>query len=90
MIFAAILVGLITAYYLGLRAGGVAAASAAGLFFLAALYPPLKLIAYTAVAVGLAGVCIAGPHYQRPEAKKQAQDAFKWLRRAFSYARRQF
>ena len=89
MIFAAIVVGVITAYYLGVRAGGIAAAAASGLFLIAAFFPPLKLIAYALVGVGTAGVCVIGPHHQRPETKKQVKDLLKWLRRAFSYLRRQ-
>lgn len=88
MIFAAILVGLLTAYYLGVRAGTIAAAVAGGLFLVAAFVPPLKLIAYALVGVGVAGVCVVGPRHQRPEAKQQAQDVLKWLRRAFRYLRR--
>jgi hypothetical protein len=88
MLIAAILVGLLTAYYLGVRAGGVAAAATAGLCLLAALFPPLKLIAYALVGVGVAGVCLVGPHHQRPETKQQVQDLFKWGRRAFGYLKR--
>jgi hypothetical protein len=88
MFLAAILVGLLTAYYLGVRAGIVAAATAAGLFLLAALMPPLKLIAYALVAVGVAGVCLVGPHHQRPETKEQVKDLLKWGRRAFGYLKR--
>lgn len=88
MLFAAIVVGLITTYYLGVRAGGVAAAAAAALFVIASFYPPLKLVAYALVGIGLAGVCIVGPHYQRPETKKQARDVLKWLKRAFAYGKR--
>ncbi len=90
MLIAAILVGLLTAYYLGVRAGGIAAASAAGLFLIAAFFPPLKLIAYALVGIGVAGVCIVGPHHQRPETKKQFQELFTWGKRAFGYLKRRF
>jgi hypothetical protein len=88
MLLAAILVGLLTAYYLGVRAGIVAAAAAAGLFLIAALVPPIKLIAYALVGVGVAGVCLVGPHHQRPETKEQVKDLLKWGRRAFGYLKR--
>jgi hypothetical protein len=88
MIFAAIVVGLLTAYYLGVRAGGMAAAASGGLFLVAALFPPLKLIAYALIGVGVAGVCIVGPRHQRPETKKQVKELFTWGRRAFGYLKR--
>jgi hypothetical protein len=88
MLIAAILIGLLTAYYLGVRAGMVAAGAAAGLFLIAALMPPLKLVAYALVGVGVAGVCLVGPHHQRPETKAQVQELFKWGRRAFGYLKR--
>ncbi len=90
MILAAIVVGLITAYYLGLRAGGIAAGAAAALFLLVALYPPLKFVAYLAIGLGVAAVCIAGPYHQKPETRRQVQNGLKWLRRALGYAKRQF
>jgi hypothetical protein len=61
VILAAIIVGLVAAYYLGLRAGGLAAAAAALLFLAAQIVPGLALWAYAIVAVGLIGLFAVGP-----------------------------
>lgn len=78
MLLAALIIGLIAAYYLGFRAGGIAAAAAAGLFIIAALIPGLSIIAYAAVAVGLVALFTIGPKRQRPP---EVVRAVRWLRR---------
>jgi hypothetical protein len=78
MLVAAAVVGLITAYYLGLRAG-MYAAIAAGLLFLAAmLVPAMSTIAYAIVAVGLIGVLVIGPRRERPSDSRRV---FGWLKK---------
>ena len=56
MILAAVIVGLFTAWTYGPRAGATAAASAFGLFLVAAIIPALAFYAYTVVGVGVAAV----------------------------------
>ena len=67
MILASLLIGLLTAYYFGLRAGGTAAGVALGLFFLAAVVPSATILVYGLVALGVAAVCVMGPRVAPPE-----------------------
>lgn len=89
MILAAILCGLLAAYYFGLRAGYLAAGIAAGLFLVAWLIPSSAMIAYGLVAAGVIGLCVFGPRLRKPGqglevppwARKQALRAWKkWTR----------
>lgn len=65
MLIAAALVGLLTAYYFGLRPGMAAAGATAGLFVVAMVAPHLAIFAYGAVGVGVGVVCIVGPKLRR-------------------------
>jgi hypothetical protein len=65
MLIAAALVGLLTAYYFGLRHGMVAAGATAALFLVAAVVPNIAIFAYAAVGVGVGVVCIMGPKLRR-------------------------
>jgi hypothetical protein len=65
MLIAALLVGLLTTYYFGLRPGMAAAGTTAGLFLVAAVAPHLAIFAYGAVGVGVGVVCIVGPKLRR-------------------------
>jgi hypothetical protein len=60
MLFASLLVGLITYYYFGQRPGVIAAVAAGVLFVVAAIVPGAKLVAYAIVGAGLVGVCLVG------------------------------
>ncbi len=79
MIIAAIAIGLLTAYYFGLQAGGYAAAAAAVLFVVAFLIPGWRLYAYGLVAVGVVGVAMIGPKQQK---KGAPQQLVRWVRSA--------
>lgn len=68
MFLAAIVVGLLVAYYFGTRPGAAAAGATAGLFFLAAVIPVTALYVYTLVCIGVAGVVVLGPKLKRPGA----------------------
>ena len=65
MLIAAALVGLLTAYYFGLRHGMVAAGATAALFLVAAVVPNIAIFAYAAVGVGVGVVCILGPKLRK-------------------------
>jgi len=60
MFLAALLCGLLTAYYFGVRPGAAAAVVTFGLFLAGALFPPLKIVAYLLVGAGIVGVTAAG------------------------------
>jgi hypothetical protein len=68
MFIAALLVGLLVAYYFGLRPGLFAAAATAGLFLAAAVMPVVAIYAYVLVGAGVAGVVLLGPKLKRPDA----------------------
>ena len=72
MLIAAALVGLLTAYYFGLRHGMVAAGATAALFLVAAVAPNLAIFAYGVVGVGVGVVCIVGPKLRRKGTPAQA------------------
>ena len=65
MLIAAALVGLLTAYYFGLRPGMVAAGATAALFLVAMVAPHLAIFAYGAVGVGVGAVCVVGPKLRK-------------------------
>jgi hypothetical protein len=65
MLIAAALVGLLTAYYFGLRPGMAAAGATAALFLVAAVAPNLAIFAYGAIGVGVGVLCILGPKMRR-------------------------
>ena len=71
MLIAALAVGLLTAYYFGVRPGMVAAGATAVLFLLAMVAPGLTLVAYGAVAVGVFGLLWAGPRMRRKGSASQ-------------------
>ena len=71
MLIAALAVGLLTAYYFGVRPGMVAAGATAALFLIALVAPGLALYAYGAVAVGVFGLLWAGPRMRRKGSPSQ-------------------
>jgi hypothetical protein len=88
MLLAALIIGLVTAYYLGFRAGGVAAVISAALFLLAAIIPPLAIPAYAVVGTGVAAVCVVGPRVQKDETRQRFQnEATKLARRLWGWRR---
>ena len=68
MFIAALLVGLLVAYYFGVRPGMFAAGAAVMLFLLAAVVPAAAAYAYVLVCAGVAGVVVLGPKLKRPDA----------------------
>lgn len=87
MLIAAAVIGLLTAYYFGLKPGGYAAAGAAALFSIAAIVPSLAVPIYLVVSIALIGVLFFGPRVQRPGHRA---DLLRLLRRALKQLRRLF
>jgi hypothetical protein len=79
MLLAALVCGLVTAYYFGLRPGVTAALVALVLFLAAAIIPGAALVAYLAVGGGLAGVFALGSRRPRDPVVGRAIDASKQL-----------
>jgi hypothetical protein len=67
MILAALFIGLLTAYYFGIRAGSAAAGVTLGLFLLVAIAPGAKLLVYGLVAAAVVGILVVGPRTTPPE-----------------------
>lgn len=85
MLVAALVVGAVTAFYFGLRAGAAAAGVALALFAVAEVRPGAALWAYGLVAAGLVGVCTIGPKRQNPT---HAARVTRWARRGLGELRR--
>lgn len=79
MLVAALIVGVLAAYYLGLRAGAWAAGATAILFMVAMVAPRAAILAYGVVAAGLVGLCWIGPKLKRPADSTRAFGAAKRL-----------
>jgi len=79
MLLAALVCGLVTAYYFGLRPGAAAAVIALVLFLAGSLIPGLGLVSYVAVGGGLVGVYAVGSRRPRDPAIARALDAGKRL-----------
>ena len=85
MIIAAIAIGLLSAYHFGLRSGMIAAGVTAVLLVAAMVMPGYAFKIYGVVAVGVVGICLAGPRIARDEArpvKRAMKMAIKFVRRA--------
>jgi membrane protein implicated in regulation of membrane protease activity len=79
MIIATLLVGGLTAYWFGLRAGGYAAAATFGLLLLALFVPHAAAqVIYLALGAGVLAICLVGPRRTRPP---DAVLATRWVRR---------
>jgi hypothetical protein len=79
MVLAALIMGLVTAYYFGVRLGVTAAASAFLLFALALVAPAWAFWCYAVAAVGFAGVCALGPRFGNPGAARQVVSVLRYL-----------
>ena len=82
MLTGALLIGLLTAYYFGVKPGIVAAAGSALLFIVADIIPALALGAYALVALYIIGVCVVGPRHERArEQEVQGNVVRRWGKR---------
>jgi hypothetical protein len=78
MIIAALFVGVLTAYWFGLRAGAYAATATFVLCAAALFLPKYALPIYLVIAAGVVAVCVIGPRRKRPP---DAVLATRWVRR---------
>lgn len=89
MLLACLVIGGLAAYYLGYRAGVIAAGAAFALFVTADVIPVLSFWLYAAVGVGVLGLCTLGPKFQKETHKQKmlglgreaAKKLFKLVRR---------
>jgi hypothetical protein len=89
MLIAAIVCGLVTAYYFGVRAGVYAAAAGAALVLVGIVVPPWSKWAYSLLAIGLVGVCLLGPRVGKPLGQRKAVLAARaaWARATSAFRR---
>ena len=80
MILAALFIGLLTAYYFGIRAGSAAAGVTLGLFLLAAIAPGAKLLVYILIGVAVAALFYIGPRTTPPADAAQLRRVITGLR----------
>jgi hypothetical protein len=89
MLLACLVIGGLAAYYLGTRAGVVAAGAAFALFIAADVIPALSFWLYAVVAAGVLALCTLGPRFQKQDhrdrmlalGREGAKRLFKLIRR---------
>jgi hypothetical protein len=79
MILAALVCGLLTAYYFGVRPGAAAAAVTFGLFLISAIFPAIRWVAYFAVGGGIVAVTAVGARRPRDPTFGRVVDVGKRL-----------
>ncbi len=82
MLVAALVVGVLTAYYFGLRLGMYAAAATAGALFATLVVPGMTWLVYGAVAVTIVGLVYLGPKYGKAAGVSGVRQALGWSKRA--------
>jgi len=65
MILAALVCGLLTAYYFGVRPGAAAAVAVFGVFLAGLIFPPLHIFSYLLVGGGIVAVTAMGARRPR-------------------------
>ncbi len=83
MLIAAALLGGLTGYYFGIRAGAIAAVVSALLFVLAMVMPGYALPIYAIVGVAVIAICFIGPKVAKPNA---ARVSVSWARKGLTKA----
>ncbi len=71
MLIAALGVGLLTAYYLGLRVGVIVGGMSAALLLTAMVVPAWAAVAYGIVVLWVTGICLVGPRVQKQSTKER-------------------
>ena len=87
MLIAAAVIGLMTAYYFGVRLGTYAAVGAALAFVCALVVPGVKWPLYGLVGVFVLGITVLGPRFGTTAANA---DLVRHLRRSVTWAIRRF
>lgn len=82
MFIGAILIGLLTAYYFGIKPGVIAAAGSFMMFVVAEVVPGSALIVYGAVAAFIVGVCLMGPRMVKPDEESGGRKVRRMARQA--------
>ncbi len=89
MLLAALIVGALAAYYLGVRAGVLAAGVSAALFVAADIVPAVAVWAYLAVGAGVLGICALGPRFQKESHKQRVMSGVRAMaKRGLGWAAR--
>jgi len=89
MLIAALVIGVLTAYYLGFKPGVLAAGASAILFVIAATVPGCALGAYAVIGVGVLALCTIGPRVQKQSNKQRFMALGRdLLKRGFKLLRR--
>jgi len=85
VLIAGVAIGLLTAYYFGIRFGIYAAVGSTVAFFAALIMPGYRWPLYGVVTVFVLGVVVLGPKLGKPMANvqviKHARKATSWLRK---------
>ena len=81
MLVGALFIGLLTAYYFGVKPGIVAAAVSALLFIAAAIVPGAALGAYALIALFVIAVCVMGPRQGARQAEESKNVVRRWGKR---------
>ena len=82
MFIGAILIGLLTAYYFGIKPGVIAAAGSFMMFVVAEVVPAVALWVYGAVALFIVGVCLLGPRMVKPDEDSGGRKVRRMARQA--------
>lgn len=82
MFLGALLIGLLTAYYFGIKPGIIAAGASALLFIVAQVVPGAMLGVYGLVALFIIGVIVIGPRRAQNQPSSGAQRVRRLARQA--------
>lgn len=82
MFIGAILIGLLTAYYFGVKPGVIAAAGSFMMFVVAEVVPGAALWVYGLVALFIVGVCLLGPRKVKEDEESGGRKVRRMARQA--------
>ncbi|MBT8493048.1 MAG: hypothetical protein KJO07_08315 [Deltaproteobacteria bacterium] len=84
MLITAVVIGLLTAYYFGIRFGVYAAVGSSVVLIAALVVPSIRWTVYGGVALFVVGVVVLGPRIGKPmgniEAVRYARKGLGWVR----------
>ncbi len=78
MLIGALFIGLLTAYYFGLKPGIIAGAGSALLFIVAQIVPGAQLGVYGLVAAFIIGICVMGPRMSKNDEEERKNVVRRW------------